>query len=74
MIALRSDSKILFLFIYLGFFFSSRSSKGGARKMSILAYPEEDSNDLSDLGISNNKDKSRDDFSNDNEVQVCIIR
>ncbi|KAK6641011.1 hypothetical protein RUM44_012710 [Polyplax serrata] len=39
-----------------------RNSKGGLRKMSILSFSEEDSNDLSDLGISSTKEKSSGDF------------
>lgn len=39
--------------------------------MSILSYSEEDSNDLSDLGISNNKSKSGGDYSSD-QLQVKI--
>lgn len=42
--------------------------------MSILSYPEEDSNDLSDLGIGmpNASDKSTEDF-HENEMVMNVI-
>ncbi|KAL0276044.1 UNVERIFIED_CONTAM: hypothetical protein PYX00_003716 [Menopon gallinae] len=48
-----------------------RNSKGGMRKMTILTYPEDDeSNDFSDLGISNNKQKSDSDFATNDQNGV----